>query len=305
MNSAQGDKEKISEDNLYQSHIAYIPINTGEFLVYYAEIMNSTTFEFSHHHHCYEIYYILQGTAKMSLAGKSFVLKKGQMMLIMPEMDHEVIYEPGVECQYFVITFDFSSRTGKDSKAYNVMLERYELDTFIRTLQVEDYYTCLDKYKCNKIIKEIQSELKNKNIGWNMKVLNLYFQFVISALRNISIGPNYPPYSRESVNSAIEITKYMHEHFNEQITLKDVAENLNMTTRNASRLFKEYFGTTFGKVLSHFRYNYAKYYLSATDYSVEDIAKYVGFESSRTILKLFKANEGLTITQYRSKSRHK
>lgn len=301
----QNQNEKSNEEETpYQTNIVYVPMHTGELLVYYAEIINSTIYEFAHSHNCYEIYYVLRGTIKMKIYGNTIILKKRQMILIMPKIEHEVSYEPSEDSQFFVITFEFYPRTAKEIKGYNILLERFELETLIQTLKVQNFYTCMDKYKCYKIVKEIENELKSKNIGWNMKVLNLYLQFIINALRNISISSHYPYYTRENVNSAIEISKYMHKHLHEDITLEKVAESLNMSTRNVSRLFKEYFGTTFGKALNCFRFNYAKFYISTTDYSVEEIANLVGFKSARTLFKIFKENEGLTISQYRSKKRH-
>ena len=58
---------------------------------------------------------------------------------------------------------------------------------------------------------------------------------------------------------------------------------------------------TFGKTLSSLRFNFAKHYLATTDYSVDEIAKLVGYKSTRTLFKIFKENEGLTISQYRDK----
>lgn len=304
MSLPQSEKQKFNKEILYQNNIVYVPVNTGELLVYYAEIIEGTIFEFAHYHACYEIYYVTKGSIKMRVNNKTLLLKKGHMILIMPKVEHEVYYEPHSESRFFVITFEFNPRTGKDSKSYDTLIERFELETIMRTLNMQNYYTFADRHKCCKIVIEIETELKNKDIGWNMKVLNLYLQFIINALRNISFAPPYPPYSRKNVNSAIEISKYMHKHFHEDITLQRIANDLNMTTRNVSRLFKDYFGTTLGKALSRFRFNHAKYYIATTDYSIEEIAKLVGFKSARTLFKMFKENEGLTISCYRSNSKN-
>jgi AraC-like DNA-binding protein/mannose-6-phosphate isomerase-like protein (cupin superfamily) len=301
MGSAQNENRRINQEVPYQSSTVYVPLNTGKFLVYYAEIINSTMYEFSHYHHCYEIYYVLKGSIKMKLNGKTVLLRKGHMILIMPEIEHEVEHNPAVDCQFFVITFEFYPRECKEINAYNLLLERFELETLIQTFKVQSYYNCVDRYECHTIIREIETELKDKDIGWNMKVQNLYLQFVITALRNITFPMPYPPYSRENVNSAIEISKYIRKHLHEDLTLKKVAKSLNMTSRNVSRVFKDYFGTTFGKTLSSLRFNFAKHYLATTDYSVDEIAKLVGYKSTRTLFKIFKENEGLTISQYRDK----
>ena len=55
------------------------------------------------------------------------------------------------------------------------------------------------------------------------------------------------------------------------------------------------FEVTYEKVLGA----YAKYYLCTTDYSIVEIAERVGFTSPRTLYKLFRQYEGLSLSQYR------
>lgn len=293
-NQVNGREEIMDRHNIF-----YVPVCTGELLVYYAELINGTIFEFFHHHPFYEIYYVTKGSINMRLNNRSFRLKRNHMILIMPGVNHKVDYEPSVDSQFFVITFEFYPRAERDIKSRDVIIDRFEMETLMRTVQVHQYFKCIDKFNCNSIIKKIDMELKNKNLGWNMNVQNLYLQFIINSLRNITLTSPYPPYSRKNVNAAIEISKYMHKHFHESISLKDIAKALGMTPRNVSRLYKGYFGTTVGNALRQFRYNFARYYLITTDHSVDKIAEMVGFSSARTIYKLLKENEGLTVTEFR------
>lgn len=298
-----GKPNNNNEGLNFHDNIFYVPVNTGELLVYYAEIITGTVFEFGHNHPCYEIYYVLKDSITMNINGKPHRLTEGQLALIMPGVIHEVDYEPLKEARFFVITFEFCPRFGRDTGGRDVLVERFELDTLMRMLKVQDYYICTDCYNCDTIVRRIEAELKDRDIGWRMTVLNLYLQFIINALRNISFDSSYPPYGRKNVNAAIEISKYMHRHFSEDITLKSVAYALNMTPRNVSRLFKGYFGTTFGKTLSRFRYNFARHYLLTTDHSVDEIAKMVGFKSPRILFKMIRENEGMTIAEFRALGR--
>ncbi|MDY6827384.1 MAG: AraC family transcriptional regulator [Bacillota bacterium] len=298
-----GEKPDNQKEINFHDNIFYVPVNTGELLVYYSEIISGTVFEFGHNHPCYEIYYVLKESITMNIKGRPHHLEEGQLALIMPGVTHEVEYEPLKDAQFFVITFEFCPRSGRDTRVRDVLVERFELDTLMHMLKVQDYYICTDCYNCDLIVRRIEAELKNRDIGWSMTVLNLYLQFIINALRNISFRSSYPSYGWKNVNAAIEISKYMHRYFSEDITLKSVADALNMTPRNVSRLFKGYFGTTFGKTLSRFRYNYAKYYLLTTDHPVEEIAKMVGFKSSRTLFKMIKEKEGKTIAEFRARAR--
>ncbi len=100
-------------------------------------------------------------------------------------------------------------------------------------------------------------------------------------------------------NLAVEITKYMHEHYAENISLDDVSKVFHITPRHVTRIFSDYFGTSFRRTLSVYRLNYAKNYLCSTDKTVEEIASLVGISAPQTLYRLFKENEGMTISEYR------
>jgi YesN/AraC family two-component response regulator len=51
--------------------------------------------------------------------------------------------------------------------------------------------------------------------------------------------------------------------------------------------------------------NYAKNYLYHTDKSAEEIASLVGISAVQTLYRLFKENEGITISEYRKIHRNK
>ncbi len=104
-----------------------------------------------------------------------------------------------------------------------------------------------------------------------------------------------------NVNIAIEITKYMHNHYNQDITLDDAAKALFISTRQAQRIFKQFFNSSFTKMMNYYRMNYAKNYLMTTDYSVEKIAELVGLSSPQLLYNLFRTYEAQSIGEYRKK----
>ena len=110
-----------------------------------------------------------------------------------------------------------------------------------------------------------------------------------------------PEMKHEPPNLAIQITKYSYANHDQVITLQYIADALHISPRHISRLFYEYFGTGFAKTLSIYRLNYAKNYLCDTDLPVEEIASLVGFSTPTALYRLFKATEGMSIAEYRTK----
>ncbi len=96
----------------------------------------------------------------------------------------------------------------------------------------------------------------------------------------------------------------MHEHYHKNISLEDVSKAFYITPRHVTRIFSDYSGTSFRKTLNIYRLNYAKNYLCYTDKPVEEIAELVGISAPQTLYRLFKENEGMTISEYRKYHKH-
>jgi YesN/AraC family two-component response regulator len=147
----------------------------------------------------------------------------------------------------------------------------------------------------------IQKEYAEKQSGWQILLVDYCREYFVKLLRNIlAVTPSgtLEPDSGQA-NLAIEITKYMHKHYQENLSLEDVSKAFFITPRHVTRIFSDYFGTSFRKTLSIYRLNYAKNYLCYTDKPVEEIAALVGISAPQTLYRLFKEHEGITISEYR------
>lgn len=284
---------------LYFPFLVQIPMSSFYFEVNYTELLDSSAVEFSHNHCDYEIYYALEGISRIRVNSRIVALSPKRFLLIAPGVQHGSIYEPNVQKQYFVMVFNYHERISTH-KQDSSQFEKEFMDSIFDTLKKREYFVAADQNQFGGLIPKIQEEIQYKSLGWQLMMRNYYFEFIINAFRNI-IPPAPVSAEKEQVHltMAIEITKFMHAHYNESITLTDVANALHVTPRHISRLFEKYFGTSFGKTLSIYRLNYAKNYLCDTDYSIEKIAQLVGFSSAQTLFKLFKEWEELSISQYR------
>lgn len=94
---------------------------------------------------------------------------------------------------------------------------------------------------------------------------------------------------------------YITSHFNEQITLKDLAKETNLHPNYLSALFKKELGETLREYLLRNRIDVAKSLLSRTDYSFLQISNSLAFYSQSHFIQVFKANTGYTPKQYRMK----
>ncbi len=73
------------------------------------------------------------------------------------------------------------------------------------------------------------------------------------------------------------IKKYIEQHFRENISREDIAANIYITPNYLSRIFHEKSGLTLREYINICRIEEAKRLMSATDYSITEIALMTGF----------------------------
>jgi len=88
--------------------------------------------------------------------------------------------------------------------------------------------------------------------------------------------------------------KYIHEHFNEAISLAGVAQQVHRSPEYFSRLFKEVTGENFSVYLINYRLMQAKSLLKNTDLKITEIAYRVGYQNPSYFSRLYKKYMGIT-----------
>ncbi len=92
---------------------------------------------------------------------------------------------------------------------------------------------------------------------------------------------------------------YLLDHYNERITLDDLAKRYSINKYYFQKLFKRHTGFTPNEYLILSRLNHAKEYLRTSNRSVAEIASEVGVENPSHFINLFKKHEGITPNAYR------
>lgn len=98
------------------------------------------------------------------------------------------------------------------------------------------------------------------------------------------------------VRKAIQIVR---SRFREDITLDNVAEELNVSLFYLSKLFRKHTGTNFTEYLTQIRVEHSKKLLEAGELSVKEIAYAVGFNSQSYFSKVFKKYTGSAPSDYK------
>ncbi len=104
------------------------------------------------------------------------------------------------------------------------------------------------------------------------------------------------PETRRFVRRAMA---YIHEHYTEPISRKEIAEHVNISARHLDRCFCDETGITPMAYLNRFRLRQAGRLLESTALSISEIAAAVGFSDSSYFCRVFRRDMGMSPTDYR------
>ncbi|MCI9360173.1 MAG: AraC family transcriptional regulator [Hungatella sp.] len=99
-----------------------------------------------------------------------------------------------------------------------------------------------------------------------------------------------------------EIIYYLHRHYGEPLSQKELAKEFHYSTAYLERLLAEN-GTAFGELLRDIRIYHAKQQLLLSDSTIPAIAEQTGFASPETFHRVFKQQTGDTPGGYRKRMR--
>ena len=120
---------------------------------------------------------------------------------------------------------------------------------------------------------------------------------------SMSIASKINSYNTKSIKLVLRnAIDFIHENYNKQITLNDVAEHVYVSTSYLSRMFKKELGKNFVDYLNGLRIEKAKELLMDPRYKTYEVAEIVVIPDAHYFSRLFKKYEGLSPTEYRDSS---
>ena len=93
--------------------------------------------------------------------------------------------------------------------------------------------------------------------------------------------------------------RLIRENYAEQLSLEGVAEQIHVSPKYLSRLFREEMGSGFSEYLTQVRLEAAEKLLSGSALSVREIALQVGYLDEKYFSRIFKKETGLKPTEYK------
>lgn len=196
----------------------------------------------------------------------------------------------------------------KDDNAFNrylVILLSYDfIQKYFENLDSVVFDVDSNPYAKNKIIssmKKIVEICNNKNdvfgdIKKYQELLNIYYQL----LKHCAVQKknSYIIKTPKNFACAKKVIEYIGVHYNEDITISDMAQLAKLSPAYFSKYFKNITGTGFVRYLNSIRLEHALKDMITQGMSVTDAAYENGFPNVKSFITICKTVYGMTPTQY-------
>jgi two-component system, response regulator YesN len=163
-----------------------------------------------------------------------------------------------------------------------------------------DYMRNAITYKSfDYILKPIDPEILNETLNravqeWNAEERSREIMHISDSLNLDDFTQN------EEKNNMQKIEEYLRSHFQEDITLQDIAERFFLNRDYISRKFKQEFNETITDYLTKIRIETAKELLGNPTKKIYEIAYQVGYQNEKYFSKVFKKQTRVTPNEYRN-----
>jgi AraC-like DNA-binding protein len=230
----------------------------------------------SHLHRCFELLFLVDGEMEVIISQRSFHLKTGQFLLILPYEIHSFITKTQSRAKICIFSPDYVptflrmiENSSLEKPTFNLSLEA---KTLVSRILFNDSSNLLEQKACLYLLL---SELMGQT--------------------NLIKGEKQDP---ELLH---KLLTYIQEHFTESISLKSIAGTLGYSYNYLSKYFNTNISMSFVDFLNETRVNYACYLLIYTEKNITEIAFLCGYESIRSFNRNFVKIKLCTPKDYREK----
>ncbi len=250
------------------------------------------------------LWLVNEGKGSVLINNKKYILSKGSLVSVLPWQITDIVSvkEP---LQFYVVEYHYE-RIHELAKAFfyldgvhlpfsqilkNEPVITFENDKYIQVQNLFHQFRD-ETYKVNKTIKNCtqatEKSYSNAFVANKLvEILMLFFRYNSSA-------------EKDSSMEVTDILGFMYMHLNEKITIPILAHKFYMSESAVRSYIKNTTGLTFYDLLNEMRVGKMISYLLYTNFTMEELAKILGFVDDAHICKVFKARMGMRENEFRN-----
>lgn len=258
-----------------------------------------------HWHPELEWTYVLEGMISYQVNQQIHILKPGQALLCNSNMPHTGHPVDNQDCHYVSITFHPRLLEGYQNsflkKRYaDLIIENPSLPCLALTLSEPWHEDIL----CN--LKKIESLYHNQEQeeDFDFQIYLLLMEVWRVVCRHVQTPGSGSADARNTVRLK-QILAYIHEHYQEKITLDDISAEVNICASECCRFFKNHMRESLFDYLLNYRIEQSLTMLAKGNYTITEIAVQCGFSTPSYFSRVFREQMGYSPREYQKLSHRK
>lgn len=238
-----------------------------------------------HSHPFAEILFITDGKGFFHLKDKKIPIRRGTIVINNSNIPHTESSHPTDDLEYAILRVEnlsfLSSQNANEERTFFLDCSK-------------DYEKVFD------FIRQIEWEWIVREPFWECALQSQFNSFILYVLRNSNLLAR-PVQDTDMPDPLSEIRIYLTANYTENITLDKLSTLFNMNKYYLAHVFKKTYGDSVIHFLKKVRCETARTLLQDTDYTVNEIALSVGFNSCSYFAKTYRQFYGETPMQTRAK----
>ena len=253
-----------------------------------------------HWHEEIELVYLSKGTLQCAVGNRRFPLRKGEALFINTGIPHAFFEESGIPYEESDIVFHPRLIYGDVG---SIFYEKYMLP-LMRCPSMAGFAFRKDldwQREAALSIKEAVTVCRTKPELYEFTVREALTNVFTLLLRHNS-GELQQTEARSSflMERVKRMLDYFHSHYQESISVEQLAKQANICKRECQRDFKKVLGLTPTQYFEQYRLAMSLRLLTESSCSIIEIADQCGLQSPSYFTKLFREKYGVTPTAFRS-----
>ena len=250
-----------------------------------------------HWHPEVELTLILSGEIEYQIEDNTFILSAGDGIFCNSNSLHSGYMRDNKQCTYLTVTFHPRFLYGYENSVLQTKYVNFitgnELWSSLALTPSVNWQS--EVLECIRNIYELsQTESIDFELQTHMLLLSIWQKFY----QYFSAQPDHTHKPKQHLQRLRDILLFIEKHYNQEISLEDVAKSANICKSECCRFFKKHMGMTIFDYILYLRIQNSLPLLKKTD-SITEVASMVGFASPSYYSQIFKRYMKCTPMEYK------
>lgn len=263
-----------------------------------------------HVHTYYEICYAFAGRGLFRMLGTDYEVSRGDVFIAKPREEHEIIADEADPLGIYFWSFTLLRDSGP--KPPERLIPGYArardeaVDRLLHAFVDSKHWVSRRVPGMERTLELLTEEAVRREPGYAGVIESLAAKLVLDTARasmpEALPGETVSPRSGDPEKALVDqATRYMRDNFARNLSIQDIAAQVNLSERHFTRVFTKLLKQTPIEALTRMRMESAAQLLLDKNLPVKEIAERVGYPDVRYFTTVFRKHSGLPPAAFREK----